>query len=250
MCWTMCDQRLLRVCAAGLGVAILAGCGGSASKTTSTAGGGRAPLATSAATSRSATPATLAQVEKVVLRAADFPAAWTGTAHQANVSDAAWRASFGRCLAVRDTYGDKVSEAFSQDFALGDAVVVSDATSYRSQSDIDTDNAAIHGPKFAPCIDQLMKSQAAQSQPPGTPIVASFKITPGSGGGPANVVGTGTGTIKTGVNGQQVVYYLSFAYITGPLIEAEVDTSNVGAPIPASVARSLVAAVATRAAKG
>ena len=136
-----------------------------------------------------------------------------------------------------------------KDFTLGDAVVESNAISYRSQSDIDTDVAAIHGPKFAPCVDQLMKSQEAQSQPPGTPIVASFKMKPGSGGGPANVVGTGTGTIKTGVIGQQVVRYLSFTYITGPLIEAEVDTTNVGAPLPASEVRSLVAAVATRAAK-
>jgi hypothetical protein len=245
----MGDQHLLRVCAAGLGIVILAGCGGSSSKTTSNASGSRTPLATSPATSRSATPATFAQLEKIVLGTADFPTAWTGTAHQANASDAAWQASFVTCLAVRDTYGDKASEAFSQDFALGDAVVVSNAISYRSQSDVDTDVAALRGPKFAPCIDQLMKNQTAQSQPPGTPIVASFKITPGSGGGPANVVGTGTGTIKTGVNGQQVVRYLSFTYITGPLLEAEVDTSNVGAPLPAAEVRSLVAAVATRAAK-
>jgi hypothetical protein len=87
---------------------------------------------------------------------------------------------------VRDTYGDKVSEASPQDFAVGDAVVVSNATSYRQQRDIDTDVAAIHGPKFAPCVNQLMKNQAAQSQPAGAPIVASFKITAGSGGGPAN----------------------------------------------------------------
>jgi hypothetical protein len=246
----MCNQHLLRVCAAGLGVAILAGCGGSSSKTTSTGGGSRTPLATSPATSHSATPATLAQLKKIVLGAADFPTAWKGTAHQATASDAAWRASFVRCLAVRNTYGDKASEAYSQDFALGDAVVLSNATSYRSQRDIDTDVAAIHGPKFAPCVDQLMKNQSAQSQPPGTPIVASFKITPGSGGGPANVVGTGTGTIKSSVNSQHVVYYLSFAYITGPLIEAEVDTTNVGVPVPTSEVNSLVAAVATRAAKG
>jgi hypothetical protein len=243
-------QHLLRVCAAGLGFAILAGCGGSSPQTTSTGGTSGTPLAASPTTSRSATPATLAQLEKIVLGAADFPTAWKGTAHQATASDAAWRASFVRCLKVRDTYGDKVSEAFSQDFTLGDALVLSNATRYRSQSDIDTDVAAIHGPKFAPCIDQLMKNQAAQSQPPGTPIVATFKITPGSGGGPANVVGTGTGTIKSSVNGNQVVYYLSFAYITGPLIEAEVDTTNVGAPVPAPEVRSLVAAVATRAVKG
>jgi hypothetical protein len=111
----MGDQHLLRVCAAGLGVVILTGCGGSSSRTTSNASGSRTPLPTSPATPRSATPATLAQLEKIVLRQADFPTAWTGTAHQANASDAAWTASFVRCLAVRDTYGDKASEAFSQD---------------------------------------------------------------------------------------------------------------------------------------
>jgi hypothetical protein len=40
------------------------------------------------------------------------------------------------------------------------------------------------------------------------------------------------------------------AFITGPLIEAEVDAENVGTPVPASVVNRLVATVATRAAKG
>jgi hypothetical protein len=60
----------------------------------------------------------------------------------------------------------------------------------------------------------------------------SVKITPGSAGGPANVVATGGGTIKIRVGGQHSVYYLRFAYITGPLILAEVDAENVGIPRP------------------
>ena len=229
---------------------MLAGCGSPSSKITSTAGGSRTPSLTDTVASHSATSASPAQLKKIVLVSADFPVAWKGTPHQGAPNDAAWRAFFVKCLAVRNTDSDKVSEANSQDFARGDAVVVSNATSYRSQSDIDTDVAAIHGPKFSPCVDQLMKKQSAQSQPPGTPITASFKITSGSAGGPANVVGTGTGTVKSRVDGQQVVLYLSVSYITGPLIEAEVDTSNIGAPVPASEVKSLVAAVATRAARG
>ena len=79
---------------------------------------------------------------------------------------------------------------------------------------------------------------------------SSIKITPGSAGGPANVVATGTGTIEVSVNGQQVSFYVSVAYVTGPLIEAEVDTFNAGSPVPASVVNPLVATVATRASKG
>lgn len=229
---------------------MLAGCSSASTTTTSAAAPSRTPSSTDPITSHSATPASLPQLKKLVLSTADFPIAWKGTVHQVAPNDAAWRASFVKCLAVRNTDSDKVSEAYSQDFTLGDAVVVSNATSYRSQMDIDTDVGAIQGPKFAPCIDQLMKKQSAQSQPPGNPIIASFKITPGSAGGPANVVGTGTGTIKSSVNGHQVVFYLSFAYITGPLIEAEVDTSNIGVPVPASEVKSLAAALATRAAKG
>jgi hypothetical protein len=52
------------------------------------------------------------------------------------------------------------------------------------------------------------------------------------------------------VNGQQVRVYLTVAFITGPLIEAEVDAENVGTPVPATVVNPLVATVATRAPKG
>jgi hypothetical protein len=38
-----------------------------------------------------------------------------------------------------------------------------------------------------------------------------------------------------------VPLYVAIAFITGPVIEAEVDSFNVGAPMPASVVKSLVA---------
>ena len=75
----------------------------------------------------------------------------------------------------------------------------------------------------------------------------SVKVTPGSAGGPANVVGTGVGTIKISVRGEYGVVCLRVAYITGPLIWAEVDAQNTGAPVPAPLWESQVWAVADRA---
>ena len=79
---------------------------------------------------------------------------------------------------------------------------------------------------------------------------AMFKITPGSAGGPANVVATGTGTFKVELDGQEIPFYMTEAFIMGPLIEADVFTLNVNAPVPASVVKPLVATVATRVNKG
>jgi hypothetical protein len=207
---------------------------------------------TSPATSASATtPASLSQLKKIVLQPADLPSGWKGAPFQPDPNESANNAAFVKCVGARNTESDKVAEAHSDDFALGDAGISSSAASYRSQSDLDTDVRTLHSPKLSPCFEQMMKKQLRASLPAGSTIEsASIKITPGSAGGPANVVATGTGTIKVRVNGQHVRVYLTVAFITGPLIEAEVDTENVGTPLPAPVVNPLVATVATRAAKG
>jgi hypothetical protein len=248
----MRGKRLLGVGAVGCGIAMLVACGSSTSKTASTSSGSRPASSNStASTPSSAAPASLAQLKKIVLQPADLPPGWKGTPHQPDPSDAAYQAALMKCVGARNTDGDTVAVADSEDFALGDASIASSADSYRSQSDVDTDTATLHSPNYAPCDEQLGKKQLATSLPAGATIEsASIKITPGSAGGPANVVGTETGTVKVSVNGQQVPVYLTLTYITGPLIEAEVDAENVGAPVPPSVVNALVATVATRAAKG
>lgn len=218
----------------------LAGHGGAPSRAT---GGG--------ATHAAAKPASLSQLKKIVLQPADLPSGWKGTAYQADPNDSANDAALMRCVGARDTDGDRVAEANSDNFDLGAAEISSSASSYRSQSDLVSDVAMLHSPKLSTCFGQMMNKQLAASLPAGgTTESTSIKITPGSAGGPANVVATGTGTIKVQVDGHQVLAYLTVAFITGPLIEAEVDTENVGKPVPASVVNPLVATVATRAAKG
>jgi hypothetical protein len=244
-------KRLVHICAAGCGIALLAGCSSSSSKThTTTSGSPTTSSSSSPATSASAAPASLSQLKRIVLQPADLPTGWKGTPYQADPSDAAYEAALVKCVGARNTDSDKVAEANSDDFALGDASISSSATSYRSQSDLDADIAMLHSPKLTPCYEQLAKKQFATSLPAGATIEsASIKITHGSAGGPANVVATGAGTIQVKVNGQQATVYLTVAFITGPLIEAEVDTENVGTPVSPSVVKSLVTTVATRAAK-
>ena len=237
------------VLASGGTAYVLAGHGSSPSPVSSTSPASAA--ASSAAAAPAATPASLAQLKKIVLQAADLPAGWKGTPYQADPNASAENAAMTKCLGVRNTFGDKVAEADSESFSLGNATISSSATSYRSQSDLNADTAMLHSPKLSACFGQLMTKQLAASLPAGATVQsASIKITPGSAGGPANIVATGTGTVKVEANGLEIPVYLTVAFITGPLIEAEVDTENVNAPVPASVVQPLVALVATRASKG
>jgi hypothetical protein len=248
----MWSKGLLRVGAAGCGVALLAACGSSSSTAPSTrTAGGSTPTSSGPATSSTAPPAGLSQLQKIVLRPADLPTTWKGTPYQADPSDAANEAALVKCVGARNTASDKAAEAHSQDFALGQASISSSASSYRSQGDVDADVTMLASPKLSACYEQLLKGELAKTLPAGATIEsATVKITPGSAGGPTNVVATGIGTIKVKVNGQQVAVYTTVAFITGPLIEAEVDAENVGTPVPASLVQSLVATVANRAAKG
>jgi hypothetical protein len=184
------------------------------------------------------------------LQTADLPAGWKGAAYQPDPNQSAENAALVKCVGARDTDADKVAEANSDDFSLADATISSSATSYRSQSDLTTDVAILHSPKVSSCFEQMLKKQLATALPGATFKSGSLTITAGSAGGPANVVATGSGTFKIEYSGQLVPVYLTVAFITGPLIEAEIDTENVGQPVAASVLNPLVAAVATRAAKG
>jgi hypothetical protein len=230
-------------------VALLAGCGSTSSKTTtSTAAGSLTPSSSSPTSAApSASPASESQLAKIVLQPSDLPPDWTPTPYKAEPGDTAAQAALLRCLGVLSTASDKVAEAHSFDFTLGDARVSSSASSYRSQTTVDAYIAALHSSKVSPCLEQRLKREITPQLPAGATIESvSVKITPGPAG-PANVVGDGVGTVKISVSGEHGVIYLRVAYITGPLIWAEVDGSNVGAPLPAPLWESLESAVADRA---
>ena len=140
------SQGLLRVCAAGC-IAVLAACGGSSSKTTSTVGSSSAPTSSSPAASPSASPASQSQLQKIVLQPADLPAGWKGTPYQPDPTASAFQAALVRCVGARNTDRDKVAEAHSEDFGLGVGSISSSASSSPSQSDLDIDIAILNSPR-------------------------------------------------------------------------------------------------------
>lgn len=249
------------------GVLLLtAGCGGSSSNssgggspsgsspsgTTSTASSGSTPTvsasAPTASPSPTVTPATVAQLKKIVLRATDLPRGWKAVPAEVNDDDDS-QAELMRCIGAKNTDDDQVAIAHSADYTLGDAVISSSASSYKSQSALDSDLAVLKSPKLVPCFRRLLTKELAGSLPEGATLgTVSVKFTPGPGTGPENVAGAGQATVPITVEGQDVKVYVSFVYLTGPLMEVEIDAENVGAPVPAAVLQSAIEAVAERAA--
>lgn len=234
-----------RILAAGVALMLLAGCGGTSRKDPG-------PTATASKQGIAApqSPASKSLLEQIVLQAADLPG-WTAAPYQDDPSNNQDELALMRCTGARNTDGDKVAEVNSSDFSLDQATVSSNATSYRSQADVDGDVAMLHGTKFASCYQSLAKDQLSKSLPAGTTIRSiKVTVTPGNAGGPANLAATATAVIAVAVSGQSLTVYVNVAFITGPKIEAEVDAENVGTPVPAALRDKLVQAVAARAARG
>jgi hypothetical protein len=236
------------VLAIGCAVVLVAGCGHSR-----TPRPGSSQTATTSPHSIAApgpTPAPASLLATVVIRRADLPG-WAGTPFQDDPSAEQDQANLLRCTGGRDTDSDKVAEAHSQNFTLGQAGISSEAASYRNQSAVDSDVALLHNPKFPACYQALVKSGLSRNLPAGTTIrSAKVTVTPGPGSGPANVAGTATAVLAVNTAGGPVTVYADIAFITGPMLEAEVDTENVGSPVPAALRRTLIQAVAARAARG
>jgi hypothetical protein len=254
----MSNTRFSGACALAGVLVLLAGCGSSssgsskASGTTPANSSGTPPTSSSAAIatpSPTVTPATVVQLKKIVLRPGDLSSSWKAAPLEGGSDDSSDQAQLMKCVGATNTDEDKVATADSNDYTLGNATISSTASRYKSQSDLDSDLAWLKSPKLSPCFNKLLKKQFAMGLGKGVTLGAvSVKFTPGPGSGPANVAGSGLATGVVNANGQHVKVYVNFVYLTGPLIEAEVDAENVGSPVPAAVLQSAVKAVADRAA--
>jgi hypothetical protein len=208
-----------------------------------------APSSTAATPTPSATgtPATAAHLATLVLQTGDVPTTWTAATDTPDPDASAEQASLTSCVGARDTTADMVAQSNSDDFTMGDAEISSQASSYKSTDDITTDVGILTNPKIDSCYEALAKSQIAAGP---TVDSVTIAVTPGAAGGPSNVVATLTGTITITESGQMQTLYLNSAFITGPLIEAEVDFDSPDAAVPAVLQAQLVALVANRVAAG
>jgi hypothetical protein len=148
----------------------------------------------------------------------------------------------------RDTYADETGDSNSDDYTLDNASISSEATSMRTPDDLKADIAVITSSKISACYDKLASDELAKGLPAGSTLnSASIVVTPGPAGGPSNVVATAAGKVEVTVDGEVDDLYINVAFITGPLIEAEIDFTNLAAPVPSSLRASLIAKIAARA---
>jgi hypothetical protein len=192
-------------------------------------------------------PSATPQLTAIALQASDLPAGWAGTPSEPDSDEASEDAALATCVGGKDSYPDATGESNSDDYALDNANISSSATSFQSQADVTADIANITSPKIDSCYKQLAVSELGALPAGATLTSVEIDVTPGSAGGPRNVVATASGKIEVTVSGQQLAFYLNIAFITGPLIEAEVDFFNIGGTVPTALRTSLIAKVAARA---
>ena len=192
-------------------------------------------------------PPTEAALKAMVLQQTDLPTGWTGTASEPDPTDAKNKAQFAQCTGHRNTESDKVTEVHSDDYNSGPSQLSSQAASYSSADAIAEDTAAMQSPKATSCYEQMAKTAIPASLPAGMKVERlTVKIGKPNAGDPSNLIAWGDATVVVSQDGQQTTVYTAAAFIVGPLVEAEVDFTNVGSPIPESVRQQLATIVADR----
>lgn len=192
-------------------------------------------------------PPATPQLTAIALQPSDLPAGWAGTASDPDPDEASEDAALAQCVGGKDSFPDETGESNSDDYGLDNASISSSAASFKSEADVTADTANIKSPKIDGCYKQLAVSELGGLPAGATLNSAVIDVTPGSAGGPKNVVATASGKIEVTASGQVLDFYLNIAFITGPSIEAEVDFFNIGSPVPATLRSSLIAKVAARA---
>jgi hypothetical protein len=181
----------------------------------------------------------------IVVQQSDLPDGWAAKAFVPNPASSAQQAAVLTCAGAPDTSADKTGEAHSANFISGNSQVSAHAASYALASDVAAQVALLQSLVISACYSDLLRSQIAGS---GAEVDSvSVVVTPGNGPGPTNIIGTASGTAQVTSKGQPLTFYLSAAFINGPLTVAEVDAESVGAPIAPEVLASIYIAVATRA---
>jgi hypothetical protein len=249
-------RRLSPVMIVGI-VAFLAGCASTVS------GHGRAashpngsptppePTSSSPSTT-SSSPSGTVTLEDIPLRRGDLPSDWTGhrPSTGADTDDEKFDDELFACVGATGSTADDVDHVDGLEFTNGAADISSGVNRFATQADVDKDIALITNPKFESCMEMVFRHVLVESAPSASSVGdVNFDVTPGSADDPANLVAVASGEVAISTGGQTIKLYLDFAFISGQLIEADIDFENVGAPIDAALENQLIATVAERAAK-
>ena len=190
----------------------------------------------------------LAALQGIVLRQSDLPKGWSASAHRGDPNQASYDATLASCIGVKNTDPDRLATANSPDFSGpgGVTFALSTASRYRSSSDLAADKAKLSSSKAIPCFETLVKAELASNPlvPKGSTVrVQRLSISLNPTGYPSNVAGIGHAKLLLD---NVVTVYVDLAFITGRLIEAQVEYA--GTSLNAATEKALFTNVANRAA--
>lgn len=191
------------------------------------------------------------QLSDIVVQPSDLPAGWKAEPASVSGTQVADSAAYARCMGIPNTLTDAAGIAFSPDFVKGALLITSTATSFHSKTDVQTDTAALTNPKASSCFESVARSRLSAALPAGATVRSfTLNITPGSGGGPVNVVATASGTVVFTASGHRLSLDDEVVFFAAPRIEAQVAFYSTGATVPASVKAVVVQEVSARVSRG
>lgn len=197
--------------------------------------------------SERAMPVSLGALRAITVQRSEVPQGYQVVPYQAGSKDTGSQAALVRCVGGTDTSADRTGAAHSPEYVLKNLHISSQAESFGSQKDLDADVALLRSPRASKCYEKSFTAQLTSSLPSGSKVKeVTMKVTPHSAGEPSNVIGTGVGSITVEISGKTVKVNLASEFMTGPLIESEVDFLNADAPIPVTLLSTLVKKVAAR----
>lgn len=232
----------LVVCAA------LCGCTTTVGGTATPAGSGSASSPARATERQAPAVPDAAALTAAALQLSDLPSGWSDG--DGSAPDEEIVRSVSRCLGAPIAWTDVAQVGHASAFVdAGGDQVGSFTAAYHSQQDVDGDAALLRDSRAPGCLGRAFDAEAPQTSTPGGATVgaADFTVVVGNGGGPANVAGTGIGTVPvTTASGQVARVYIEFVLITGRLTEGQLFFLSTGEPLPEDLRAGATAAVAQR----
>lgn len=128
----------------------------------------RAASTTTAGTVHPVTPPGPDRLAQLVVQAADLPPGWKQDPPErpSGNDDAAWL-QIKQCVGVRDLEIKEVAVVPSPPFSHVSANLYSQATSYRSQADLEADVAVLRDPRFTGCyVEERKRLQSPPTRGP------------------------------------------------------------------------------------
>ena len=184
-----------------------------------------------------------AALEALVLQEGDFPPGWTSEPAEPDEADDTGE-DLEACLGIA-VDDDSRPEAESRQFTQGPLTQASSSVSLApDQAAVDTEFAAIQGPKFAGCAEQAFDAAADEDPEVAfAPSRAELLEFPDVGDG---VVASRLSTTVT-AEGQQIPIYADLVFVRQGLAELSFSFINAGEPFPTDLATELVQKVLARA---